>query len=96
MRIELHSRKLVETDFQDKALNNYTSYDKILLAGDFSVEKSRFCLDLFLCKYDFASVVEDDTCFKSLIKLSCVDLILTMFKHSLTFLYGGERWLLMG
>ena len=55
-----------------RALDVYNAmYDKILLAGDFNAEEHETGLNKFL------QLVKDKTCFKSLHRPTCIDLLLT-------------------
>ena len=59
------------------ALDNYTTYDKIMLAGDFNIEDTNIILDNFLYEHSMKNIVKDDTCFKNIDNPSCIDLYLT-------------------
>ena len=59
------------------ALDNYSNYDKVLLAGDFNVEDTNHVLNDFIFEHSMKNMVKEDTCFKSLDNPSCIDLFLT-------------------
>ena len=64
------------------ALDTYTTYDKILLAGDFNIEDTDHVLEEFLSEQGMKNLVKENTCFKSIEKPSCIDLLLTNTPHS--------------
>ena len=69
------------------ALDIYnTTYDKILLVGDFNAEETESVCDGFLDLYNLKNLVKDKTCFKSIKKPTCIDLFLTncskSFQHT--------------
>ena len=69
-----------EEDFFDElniALDNYSNYDKFLLAGDFNIEEGEEVLDDFLSSRGVRNLVKEPTCFKILNNRSCIDLLLT-------------------
>ena len=59
------------------ALDKYSSYDKILLAGDFNMDREEEVLEDFLFEQNIKNLVKDKTCFKSVENPSCIDLFLT-------------------
>ena len=59
------------------ALDNYSKYDKVLLAGDFNVEDTNHVLEDFLFEHSMKNMVKEDTCFKNPENPSCIDLFLT-------------------
>ena len=61
----------------DKAIDVYSHYEKVLLAGDFNAEISEFCLDSFLYQHELKNLVKEKTCFKNVSNPSCIDLFLT-------------------
>ena len=66
-----------------RVLDTYrSSYDKILLAGDFNAKITEPCLGNFLDVNDFKCLVKEDTCFKNPSNPSCIDLFLTNFSSS--------------
>jgi len=52
-------------------------YDKFLLAGDFNSEETESNLSDFLHTHDAKSIVKVNTCFKSILNPSCIDLFIT-------------------
>ena len=64
------------------ALDKYSSYDKILLAGDFNTEETNENLEDFIFENHVKNLVKEPTCFKSLANPSCIDLLLTNSPHS--------------
>ena len=71
---------LSKTDFLEQisfALDKYSTYDKILLAGDFNIDKEEEILQEFLFEQNMKNIVKDDTCYKSIENPSCIDLFLT-------------------
>ena len=66
-----------------KALEVYSStYDRLLLCGDFNAEEKEKVLKDFLDLYDLKSLNQEKTCFKSTENPSCVDLFLTNCNRS--------------
>ena len=75
-----------ESDFLDQisfALDNYSSYEKFLLAGDFNIDGEEEILQEFLFEQNVKNLVKHKTCFKSSENPSCIDLFLT--NSSLSF-----------
>ena len=74
------------------ALDKYSSYDKVLLAGDFNIDKGEEKLQDFLFERNLKNLVKEDTCFKSIDNPSCIDLFLTnsapSFQHTTTVTTG--------
>ena len=52
----------------DKALDCYSSYDRIVLIGDFNSEDHETCMETLLYKHNLTNIVKEGTCF--LMKLS--------------------------
>ena len=48
----------------DKAIDIYSNYDNVLLAGDFNTEEDEPCLSNFLYQHDLYNLVKEGTCFK--------------------------------
>ena len=42
-------------DNLDKALDIYSTYEKVLRAGNFNAQEGEKCLDIFLCKRNYFS-----------------------------------------
>ena len=61
----------------DKAVDTYSSYDNVLLAGDFNAEDDEPCLSNFLYQHDLYNLVKVGTCFKKSSKPTTIDLFLT-------------------
>ena len=86
---------LSKDDFLEQmifALDKYSSYDRILLAGDFNIDKGEEKLEDFLFERNLKNLVKDDTCFKSINNPSSIDLFLTnsvpSFQHTTTVTTG--------
>ena len=60
-----------------KALETYSNYDNVLLAGDFNAEDDELCLSNFLYQHDLCNLVKVGTCFKNSSKPTSVGLFLT-------------------
>ena len=69
-------------DNLDKALDIYSTYDKVLIAGDFNAQEGEKSLDTFLYQHELKSLNKEDTCHKNLNKPSCIDLIFFFFKFT--------------
>ena len=69
-----------------------TSYDNIVVLGDFNSGPSDDPLDEFCNLYNMKNLITVPTCFKSLESLSCIDLIITnrprSFMDSMAFETG--------
>ena len=50
------------------------NYDKFILAGDFNAEVSESKMANYLGTFLLASLIQENTCFKSLANPSCIDL----------------------
>ena len=69
--------------YVSKNLDDYfSSYENIIILGDFNVEITDTTLDEFIGLYNLKCLVKEPTCFESLEKPSCIDLILTNRLHS--------------
>ena len=69
-----------KSDFLEQvsfALDKYSSYERILLAGDFNIDREEEILDEFLFEQNLKNLVKEKTCFKSMENPSCIDLFLT-------------------
>ena len=64
-------------DCLDKALDNYSSYEKFIPTGDFNAQQSECVFDLFLYQHDLTNLVKEGTCYKNPGNPSCIDLYLT-------------------
>ena len=86
---------LSKDDFLEQitfALDKYSTYDKVLLAGDFNIDKGEEKLQDFLFERNLKNLVKEDTCFKNVNNPSCIDLFLTncgpSFQHTTTVTTG--------
>ena len=59
-----------------------TIYDNILLLGDFNAEVENDFLTEFCDLYGMKSLIRIPTCYKNLVNLTCIDLMLTNSKRS--------------
>ena len=64
-------------DSIDKALDTYSNYDNVLLAGDFNAEDDGSCLSTFLYQHDLYNLVKVGPCFKNSSQSLSIDLFLT-------------------
>ena len=64
------------------ALDKYSSYDKILVAGDFNIDDNEEILQDFLFEQNIKNLVKEKTCYKSMENPSCIDLFLTNSSQS--------------
>ena len=64
-------------DNLDKTFDTYSNYEKRLLTGDFNTEISEPRIDSFVYEHELHNLVKEKTCFKSVHKPSCIDVILT-------------------
>ena len=73
--------KLTITTFLSKLsanLDHYmTTYDNLLLIGDFNSQVAEKGMTFFCETYDLKNVIKEPTCYKSLINPSNIDLMLT-------------------
>ena len=60
----------------------YSSYERVLLAGDFNIDMEEEILEEFLFEQNIKNLVKEKTCFKSMENPSCIDLFLTNSVHS--------------
>ena len=94
MFVELNFRKTKWLLFEslDKALDCYSSYDRIVLIGDFNSEDHETCMETFLYQHNLTNIVKEGTCFKNSSKPSTIDLFLTnnssYFQNTKTFFTG--------
>ena len=58
----------------DKAIDVYSHYENVLLAGDLNAEILEFCLNSFLYQHELRNLVKEKTCFKNVSNPSCIDL----------------------
>ena len=55
------------------------SYENLIIMGDFNAETSEVAMKEFCKTYNFASLIKEPTCYKSVDNPSCINLILTTF-----------------
>ena len=53
------------------------TYDNFFIAGDFNCQETKPILSEFLNMHSAKNIVKEETCFKSIENLSCIDLFLT-------------------
>ena len=74
----------------DKVLDCYSSYDRIVLMGDFNSDDLEACMETFLYQNNLGNIVKEGACFKHSSKLSTIDSFLTnnssYFQNTKTFL----------
>ena len=82
---------LSKSDFLEQlrfGLDKYSSYEKVLVAGDFNIDDQEDVLQEFLFEQNFKNLVKEPTCFKTVDNPSCIDLFLTntfqSFQHTTT------------
>ena len=61
----------------DKALEVYSSYEKVIVTGDFGTHQRECVFDLFHYQHDLTNLVKEGTCYKNPGNPSCIDLYLT-------------------
>ena len=64
-------------NYLDKALDTYSNYEKVLLIGDFTTERTEHYIESFLYEHEFSNLVKEKTCFKNMQNPTCTDLLLT-------------------
>ena len=64
-------------NYLDKALETYSSYENVLLAGNFNSEITKHDIESFLYEHELSNLVKEKTCFKNMQNASCMDLLLT-------------------
>ena len=61
-----------------RGIDFYSSkYNSFIVLGDLNTEISNSFLEQFCASYNLKSLIKEPTCFKSVVNLSCIDLILT-------------------
>ena len=58
-------------------LDDYSKYEKFLLAGDLNVQEHESSLKEFLNEFSATNLVKEKTCFKNIENPSCIDLFIT-------------------
>ena len=71
----------------DNALDYYSSYDRIVLIGDFNCEDHETCMETFLYQHNLKNIVKEGTCFE---KTFHIDLFL--FPEHKGVFYGSFRF----
>ena len=75
-----------------KALDCYSSYDRIVLIGDFNSEDQKTCMETFLYRHNLENIVKEGTYFKNSSKPSTIGLFLTnnssYFQNTKAFFTG--------
>ena len=64
-------------DNLDKALDVYSTCEKVLITGYFNAQEGEKCIDAFLYQHELKSPNEEATGYKNPNKPSCIDLILS-------------------
>ena len=59
-----------------------TSYENLLLLGDFNVETDNSTMSVFCDTFNLSSIIKEPTCYKNPEAPSCIDLILTNKPYS--------------
>ena len=52
-------------DCLDKALDVYSSYEKVILTGDFNAQENECVFDSFLYQHDLTNLLKEGTCYKN-------------------------------
>ena len=71
---------LSKIDFLEQlrfGLDKYSSYEKVLVAGDFNIDDDEEMIQEFLFEQNLKNLVKEPTCFKNIDNPSCIDLFLT-------------------
>ena len=67
-----------QLSFLSRAIDHYAMYyDNILILGDFNAEMSENSMLDFCAQYDLKNLIKEPTCYKNIIKPTCIDLMLT-------------------
>ena len=61
----------------DKALDCCSSYDRVVLTGDFNSEEQETCMETLLYQHNLKNIVKESTRFKNSSKPSTINLFLT-------------------
>ena len=64
-------------DNTDKDLYVYSTYERVVLAGDFNARVGEKFFDTFLNRHEFSYIKKNPTCYKNINNLSCIDNVLT-------------------
>ena len=57
------------------------TYDRTILMGDFNMTTTNPLLHELIDNFNMSSLINEPTCFKSIINPKCIDLILTNYKN---------------
>ena len=60
----------------DKGLDIYSTYEKVILDGDFNSQISENCIDTFMYHHNLQSIIKEPSCYKNPNNPSCIDLFL--------------------
>ena len=63
-------------DNTDKALDVYSTYEKVILVGGFNSRISENCIDNFMYQHNLQSINKEPLCYKNPNNPSCIDLFL--------------------
>ena len=61
----------------DKVLEVYSTYEKIILGGDFNSQIGENCIDTFMYQHNLQSINKEPSCYKNPNNPSCIDIFLT-------------------
>ena len=76
------------------SLDVYSStYEEIVILGDFNVEKENNYMKIFCKNYNFKTLIKQPTCYKNPDNPTCTDLILTNVPRSFKSACVLEAWL---
>ena len=75
------------SDFMD---SHSSTYEKVLIVGDFSVELDDQNMETFCDSYSVTSLIKQPTCYKNPSYLKCIDLILANVSRSFQTTYVIE------
>ena len=64
----------------DKALDVYSTYEKVILGGDFNSQIDENCIDTFM--YQHKSINKEPSCYKNPNNPSYIDFFLTISRRS--------------
>ena len=76
----------------DKPLDVYSTYEKVILGGDFNSQIGGNCIDTFMYQHNLQSINKEPSCYKNSSNPSCIDLFQTnsprSFYQTETFFTG--------
>ena len=79
----------------DNVLDCFSSYDRIVLMGDFNSDNLEACMETFLYQNNLGNIVKEGACFKHSSKLSTIDSFLTnnsFISRTRKHFYGSFRF----